>query len=89
MAGFVHLGRAMRSQLFLAGRGIDTQFHITQHLSDVFAQTVEHGFKHVEGFTLILVQRIALTISPQADALTQMVQIEQLLLPGLVEHLQQ
>jgi hypothetical protein len=43
----------------------------------------------LEGLALVLVQRIALAVGAQADALAQMVEREQVLLPEVVERLQQ
>ena len=58
-------------------------------LNNRLAQAPQHIFEQHEGFALILVQRIALGVSAQADALAQVIQRQQMVFPKLVENLQQ
>ena len=49
----------------------------------------EHRLEQLEGFRLVLVQRIALAVAAQADDLAQMVEHDEMLAPQMVERLQQ
>ena len=53
------------------------------------AQLIEQRLEQVEGLGLVLVQRIALAIAAQADDAAQVVQMDQMLAPLHVDHLQQ
>ena len=65
------------------------QLNVREQLSHLFAKPVEKALKHIEGFRAVFVQRVALTIGAQANSLPQMVERQQVVLPGLVENLQQ
>ena len=56
---------------------------------DPLLQLVQHGVEQGEGFGLVFVQRIALAIGAQADALAQMVQRVEVLFPDRVQGLDQ
>ena len=45
--------------------------------------------EQVERLALVLVERVALGVAAQVDALAQMVEVEQVLLPQMVEDLQE
>ena len=53
------------------------------------AQVDQHRFEQGERLALVLVQRVALPVRPEADALAQMIERQQVLLPVLVQHLQE
>ena len=53
------------------------------------AQLGEQGLEQLEGLALVFVQRIALAVAAQADILAQMVEIDDVLAPVVVERLQQ
>ena len=53
------------------------------------AQLIEQRLEQVEGLGLVFVQRIALAIATQADDTAQVVQMDQMLAPLHVDHLQQ
>ena len=44
-----------------------------------------HGLEHVEGFALVLDQRIVLTVAAQADAFLQVVHVPQVVFPLGIE----
>ena len=56
---------------------------------DRLAQIAEHGLEQLEGLGLVLVQRVALGIAAEADHRAQVVEIDQVLAPQMVERLQQ
>ena len=82
----MHFLLALREQLIL-GFG-ELQFDVSKNLRHSFAQGFQHRLEQIEGFVFVLVQGIALTISTQINALSQMVEVQQVLLPQLVEQLQ-
>src|SRR3984957_8361401 len=62
--------------------------HQVEITNRVFLEALHHGFEHVEGFSLVLDQRIVLAISAQADALFEVIHAEQVIFPLLVDHAQ-
>ena len=73
----------------VAGRRVQLHFEMGKRSRHRLAQPGQHGVEECEGFLLVFVQRVLLRISAQADALAQVVQLEQVLLPDLVEKLEQ
>ena len=65
-----------------------------QHLHQVqvpdrfLLELLHHLFEHVEGFALVLDQRIVLPIAPQPNALLQVIHIEEVVFPQRIEHAQ-
>ena len=59
-----------------------------QHGANPLAHVVQHRVEQREGFGFIFVQRIALAIGAQADALAQVVQGEKVFFPDCIENLQ-
>ena len=55
----------------------------------MLAQIDQHPLEQFEGLALVFVQRIALGVGAQIDPLPQMVERQEMVLPGLVEELQQ
>src|SRR5512143_214836 len=55
----------------------------------VLLDPVEHGLEHLEALFLVLDERVLLAVAPQADALLEMVHLEQVVLPLRVDDLQQ
>ena len=59
-----------------------------QHGGDALAQTREQGIEHVKRLALVLVQRVALAVGSEPDALAQVIKRVQVFLPMLIEDLQ-
>ena len=55
-------------------------------LEDLLLAQVAQVLEHLEAFALVLEQRVALSVSPQPDAATQVVHRLEVLLPEVVEH---
>ena len=53
------------------------------------AQAGKQRFEHREGLTLVFIQRVLLSVGAQRNALTKLVEAQQMLLPLLVKHLQE
>src|SRR5262249_4805265 len=70
-------------------RALDAQLDMGEDARHRLAQMAEHGLEELEGLALVLVQRIALGIGPEIDALAQMVELQEMVLPGLVEQLEE
>ncbi len=66
----------------------DIHFDKRKHHRNRFAHLAEHRFEHPERLGLVFVQRVALAECAQINALSQMVEIEQMLFPVLVENLE-
>ena len=52
----------------------------------VFLKALHHRFEHVEGFFLVLDQRIVLAVAAQPDALFQVIHAQQVIFPLLIDH---
>ena len=65
------------------------QFDARQHRRHALLQLIQHRVEQRERLGLVFVQRIALAIGAQADALAQMVERIQMLLPHRVQRLDQ
>ena len=61
------------------GRRLAAQFHPREHRGHPFLQLVQHGVEESESLALVFVQRVALAIGAQPDALAQMVERQQVL----------
>ena len=72
-----------------AGVPRHADLEVGQHLAHRGPQVGQHALEQVEGLALVLVERVALAVAAQMDALPQMVEVEQMLLPLVVEDLQQ
>ena len=88
LAGLVHFLR------FILGEGLlrlrrHLQFDVGQHRGHPLAQSLQHLLEQVEGLALVFVERVLLGIGAQPDPLAQVIQTQQVLLPHLVEDLQQ
>ena len=68
-------------------RKLDADLQAGEAQDNDFAQVVEHGFEQAERLLLVFVERIALRVGTQVDALAQMVEREQVVFPELVERL--
>lgn len=68
-----------------ASHGLHAE-HALQHIG---LDALHHGGEHVEPFALVLDQRIFLSVSAQADAVSQMVHAQQVIFPVVVDHLEQ
>ena len=91
-AAFLHFGFGLRghqtgNHQTRAAR-FDVQFDETEGHGYGFTHHVKHSFKKLEGFGLVFIQRVALAKGAQINALTQVVKIEQMFFPVLIEHLQ-
>src|SRR5437868_15383478 len=75
-----------RSQANSAYIATLNNLHEVQVTRGVSLEALHHAFEHVEGLTLVLNQRILLSVTAEADALLQVIHIEQLIFPLLVEH---
>ena len=62
---------------------------MSQYARNGFTQTSQQRFKKREGFRLVFIERIALCIGPQRNALAQMIQLQQVILPRLIQKLEQ
>ena len=84
----LRLHRRQRRRLLLRRRRrLDLDPH--QLRGDRFAQALAHRLEQIEGFGLVLVERIALAVTAQPDHLAQMIEHHQMLAPQMVERLQQ
>src|SRR6185503_19551729 len=54
----------------------------------VLLELLHHAFEHVEGLTLVLDKRILLTVPTQTDSFLEVVHVQQVIFPKLVEHAQ-
>src|SRR5262249_34386744 len=54
----------------------------------VFLEALHHGFEHIEGLTLVLDERIFLAVTAKTDSLFEVVHIQQVVFPLLVEYAQ-
>ena len=70
-------------------RRLHAQLQRGQQAHDLLAQAAQQVVEEIERLALVLVQRILLAVGPEADALAQMVEVEQVILPALVENLDQ
>src|SRR5438477_7030882 len=60
--------------------------HEVEIANGIFLEALHHGFEHVEGFALVLHQRIVLGIAAQADAFLEVVHVQQVIFPLLVDN---
>src|SRR5687767_2156374 len=66
-------------------RFLPCRSHLEELLHHHFLQVLDHLLEDVERFLLVLRQRIALAIAAQPDALLEVVHVEQVLTPELVD----
>ena len=71
------------------GRRIHAHFEMAERARHLLAQIDQHRLEQLERLALVLVERVALRIGAQIDALPQMVELQQVVLPDVVEELQQ
>ena len=64
---FRHL-RLLAAEHFF-GLSFDAKFDAAQYVRDHFTDIAEHLLEHCEGFALVFVERIALRVGTQIDAL--------------------
>ncbi len=62
---------------------------MAQHRGYLLPQIDKHLLEKVKRLALVFVEGIALRVGPQVDALAEMVERQEVVLPGLVEQLQQ
>src|SRR6478609_3058095 len=70
-------------------RLIEADLDAHQVAGDLLAQMADQPVEELEGFLLVLVQRVALGIAAPADNLAEMVERDEMLAPEMVERLQQ
>src|SRR4029077_8040469 len=70
-------------------RWLEAQFDVAQDRGDLVAQMHQHALEQLERLALVFVERVALRVRAQIDPLPQVVEREQVVLPGLVEQLEQ
>src|SRR6202007_2484626 len=68
---------------------LDVDLHVEDHARVVGPDAVQQVAEELEGFVLVRDQRIDLGEATQMDALAQVVHIEQVLAPALVDDLQE
>ena len=61
------------------------QTHLEELLDHGLLEVVHHRLEHVEGFLLVLGQRVALAVAAKADALLEVVHVQEVVLPELVD----
>src|SRR5215469_7696978 len=83
-AGFSVAGRGDSDGGFAASDDL----HQVQIADGVFLKALHHVFEHVEGLALIFDQWIFLSVTSEADSLFEVIHIEQVVFPLLVEHAQ-
>src|SRR5215469_6412093 len=76
-------GRGRRATLRGQIRPADA--HLEELLEDHVLQVIHHLLEHVEGFLLVLGQRITLPVAAKADAFLQVVHVEEMILPELID----
>src|SRR5262249_37405047 len=74
--------RLARLRYFL--RPLEAQLDVRQHTGHGVPELSQHLLEESKGLALVLVERIALCISAEIDALAQMVEGQQVIFPGLV-----
>src|ERR671913_488588 len=84
LVDLLHVGRHLRHR-----RLLHAQLQRRQQADHLLAQAGQEVVEEIERLALVLVQRVLLAVRTQADALAQMVEMEQVLLPALVEELHQ
>ena len=82
-----HSLRSLRHGDFLRG-ALPGDFHRKELLHDVLFNPMDHLFEHFEALFLIFLKRVLLSITPEPDALLQMVHIEEMIFPQAVDGLQ-
>ena len=71
------------------GRWLHAQLDMAQHRGYLLPQIDQHLLEEVKRLALVFVEGVALRVGPQVDALAEMVERQEVVLPGLVEQLQQ
>ena len=87
--GRIDVGGDERRQFLRRFVSLQRELCIGQHARHVFAHILQHAFEQGEGFALIFVDRRLLGIGAQVDDRTQRIQRGQMLLPVMIERLQQ
>ena len=77
----------LHQRWFWFGRGLLHQFDAHQLGSNGLAQVVEQRCEELEGLRLVFLQRIALGIAAEADDGAQMVEVDDVLAPEMIERL--
>src|SRR5690349_12191481 len=77
------LGRALGDSG--GGRLLLGHAHLEELLDRRLLQAADHLLEHVEGFLLVLGQRVALAVAAEPDALLQVIHVQQVLAPELVD----
>ena len=89
-AGLLHLRRApLRHGRVLLVRPGHPQLHMAEQLGGLLPEAREHVLEHLERLGLVFVERVTLAVSPEADPLAEVVESQQVVLPALVEDLEQ
>jgi hypothetical protein len=65
------------------------RLHREDLLDGVGVDAVDHLLEHLEPLLLVLLERVLLRVAAQADALLQMVHVEEVFLPELVDRLEE
>ena len=87
-AALILVLRASASRPDRACVAASDDLHQVKIASRVFLEALHHGFEHVERLALVLDQRILLPIATKTDSLFEVVHIEQVVFPLLVEDAQ-
>ena len=59
-----------------------------QDTHSLFTEALNHVHEHVKALPLILLQRVLLAVSPEADSVSQMIHVQEVVLPQAVKHLE-
>ena len=89
--GELHPAAAARGQtaaLNFFGRFFGDDLQVEERTDGGRVDAVEHRLKHVEAFLLVFDQRILLAVTNQADALLQVIQRQQVVLPLRIDDVQ-
>src|SRR5262249_59625789 len=71
--------------LTLSGEIRSADAHLEELLQDYVLQVIHHLLEHVEGFLLVLGQRVTLPVAAKADAFLQVIHVEEVVFPELVD----
>ncbi len=79
-----HFFLSAARHVFLERR--QAHFGVHERPRDLFAHRIQHDVEKIEGLAAVFVQGVALAVAAQMDALTQLVQREQMVLPRLIQN---
>src|SRR5262245_20797569 len=82
---FLPTRRHGHRRALLRDRLLATRAYLEELLDHDFLQMVDHLLEHLEGFLLVLHQRVPLPVATESDAFLQVVHVQQVLAPELVD----